>query len=71
MPVLWFPIVINILSAIHMEAKLKEYRALRRRKELLDSAKDKIVKSKDKFINFIIPKIFRDMARKEEEVLLV
>lgn len=54
-----------------MEAKLKEYRALRRRKELLDSAKDKIVKSKDKFINFIIPKIFRDMARKEEEVLLV
>ncbi|OWR44751.1 hypothetical protein KGM_202690 [Danaus plexippus plexippus] len=54
-----------------MEAKLKEYRALRRRKELLDSAKDKIVKSKDKFINFIIPKIFRDMARKEEEVLLM
>lgn len=55
-----------------MEAKLKEYRALRRRKELIDNAKDKIEKSKEKIVNFLVPKIFRDMGNQnEEEVLLM
>lgn len=56
-----------------MEQKLKEYRALRRRKELIDNAKDKIEKSKEKIVRFFIPKSFREMGhdREEEEVLLV
>lgn len=53
-----------------MEAKLKEYRALRRRKELIDNAKEKLEKTKDKLVNFLVPKVFNDMT-KEEEVLLV
>ncbi|XP_059047765.1 uncharacterized protein LOC131847727 [Achroia grisella] len=56
-----------------MEAKLKEYRALRRRKELIDNAKDKFERSKEKLINFLVPKIFGDMDREknEDEVLLM
>lgn len=55
-----------------MEAKLKEYRALRRRKQLIDNTKEKIAKSKEKLINLLVPKIFRDMGNvKEEEVLLM
>lgn len=56
-----------------MEAKLKEYRALRRRKELLDSTKDKIEKTKQKVVNFLVPDILRNMSpeKQEEEVLLV
>lgn len=53
-----------------MEAKLKEYRALRRRKELIDNAKEKLEKTKDKLVNFLVPNVFNDMT-KEEEVLLV
>ncbi|XP_045776304.1 uncharacterized protein LOC123874825 [Maniola jurtina] len=56
-----------------MEAKLREYRALRRRKELIDNAKEQLEKSKEKFFNFLVPKIFNDMEkdRSEEEVLLL
>ncbi|XP_023938811.1 SAYSvFN domain-containing protein 1 [Bicyclus anynana] len=55
-----------------MEAKLREYRALRRRKELLNSAKEKLEKSKEKLINLFVPNIFRNMERdKNEEVLLL
>lgn len=56
-----------------MEAKLKEYRALRRRKELVENTKEKIRKSKDKIVNFLIPQVFLDMTkdRSEEEVLLI
>lgn len=58
-----------------MEAKLKEYRAIRRRKEIINNVKEKLEKSKQKIVNFIIPETFRNMEnkgyRKEEEVLLV
>ncbi|XP_026760702.1 uncharacterized protein LOC113519723 [Galleria mellonella] len=56
-----------------MEAKLKEYRALRRRKELIDNAKDKLERSKEKIVNFLVPKIFTNMdkEKKEDEVVLM
>ncbi|XP_013192132.2 SAYSvFN domain-containing protein 1 [Amyelois transitella] len=56
-----------------MEAKLKEYRALRRRKELIENAKEKLEKSKEKIVNLLIPKVLRDMDkdRKEDEVVLI
>lgn len=56
-----------------MEAKLKEYRALRRRKELIDNAKEKLEKTKDRLVNFLVPNIFNDMTKEknEDEVLLV
>lgn len=58
-----------------MEAKLKEYRAIRRRKEIINNVKEKLEKSKQKIVNFIIPETFRNMEnkgyRKDEEVLLV
>lgn len=55
-----------------MEAKLREYRALRRRKELIENAKQKIEESKEKLVNFLVPKIIRDMGKvNEDEVLLV
>ncbi|XP_022817659.1 SAYSvFN domain-containing protein 1 [Spodoptera litura] len=55
-----------------MEAKLKEYRALRRRKELIENAKQKIEESKEKLVNFLVPKIIRDMGKvHEDEVLLM
>lgn len=55
-----------------MEAKLREYRALRRRKELIENAKQKIEESKEKLVNFLVPKIIRDMGKvHEDEVLLV
>lgn len=56
-----------------MEAKLKEYRALRKRKETLECTEEKIEKPKEKLANFLIPKIFRKMnkIKQEEEVLLV
>ncbi|KOB62104.1 hypothetical protein OBRU01_25458, partial [Operophtera brumata] len=55
-----------------MEAKLREYRAVRRRKELIDNAKEKLEKTKDKLVNFLVPTIFKDMDKdkNEEEVLL-
>lgn len=57
-----------------MEAKLKEYRALRQRKDILDTTEKETEKPKEKLTNFLIPKIFRNMNNKrkhEEEVLLV
>lgn len=55
-----------------MEAKLREYRALRRRKELIDNAKETLEKSKEKLLNFLVPNVFSDMANeKSDEVLLV
>lgn len=55
-----------------MEAKLREYRALRRRRELIDNAKDKIEQSKNKFVEFITPKFLKEMDNaKDDEVLLV
>ncbi|XP_047536798.1 SAYSvFN domain-containing protein 1 [Vanessa atalanta] len=58
-----------------MESKLKEYRAIRRRRELIDSAKEKLENSKRKIVNFLIPETFRNMdkndQRNEEEVLLL
>ncbi|XP_075982698.1 SAYSVFN motif domain containing 1 [Anticarsia gemmatalis] len=54
-----------------MEAKLKEYRSLRRRKEFIDNTKDKIEKSKEKIVNFLVPKIFRNMGKQQEEEVLL
>lgn len=55
-----------------MEAKLREYRALRRRKEIINNAKEKFDESKQKLVNFLTPKFLTDMGKeKEEEVLLV
>lgn len=55
-----------------MEAKLKEYRALRRRKEIIEKTKEKFEKSKLAVFDFLTPKIFKDMGKdKTEEVLLV
>ncbi|CAH2045007.1 unnamed protein product, partial [Iphiclides podalirius] len=50
-----------------MEAKLKEYRALRRRKEMIDNAKAKLEESKEKIINFLVPKSFTNMAQDQGE----
>lgn len=49
-----------------IEEKLKEYRALRRRKELIE----KLEETKEKVVKFLTPKIFANMG-KDEEVLLV
>lgn len=56
-----------------MEAKLKEYRALRRRKQLINEAKEKLEAGKNKIVDLLVPKVFTDMGkeRDEEEVLLV
>ncbi|CAH2094755.1 unnamed protein product [Euphydryas editha] len=58
-----------------MEAKLKEYRAIRRRKEIINNVKEKLEQSKQKVIKFLIPETFRNMERnkyrKEDEVLLL
>lgn len=55
-----------------MEAKLKEYRALRNRREFINNTKEKLEESKKKIANFLVPKFFREMRKeKEEEVLLV
>lgn len=55
-----------------MDTKLKEYRALRRRKELIEKTKEKLNQSKQSLINLLVPRIFRDMgAENSEEVLLV
>ncbi|XP_047994111.1 SAYSvFN domain-containing protein 1 [Leguminivora glycinivorella] len=55
-----------------MEAKLKEYRALRRRKELIENAKNKLEQSKNKFVDFITPNFFKEMEKaKDDEVLLI
>ncbi|KAG6455272.1 hypothetical protein O3G_MSEX009126 [Manduca sexta] len=56
-----------------MEAKLQEYRRLRRRKELIERTKAKLASSKEKLINFLVPSVFRDMGveRNEDEVLLM
>lgn len=53
-----------------MEAKLKEYRALRRRQQFIDNVKQNLESTKEKFINFLVPKPV-EMDRKEEEVVLV
>ncbi|KAM3960513.1 SAYSVFN motif domain containing 1 [Aphomia sociella] len=54
-----------------MEAKLKEYRALRRRKELIDNTKEKIEKSKQTLIKFLIPKIFTNMEKEKKDDVVV
>lgn len=53
-----------------MEAKLKEYRALRRRQQFIDNIKQKLDNSKEKLINFLVPTSV-EMDKKEEEVILV
>ncbi|VVD00982.1 unnamed protein product [Leptidea sinapis] len=52
-----------------MEAKLREYRALRRRKELIENVKQKLEKAKDKFVDFLLPET--NMDRKEDEIVLL
>ncbi|CAH0594368.1 unnamed protein product [Chrysodeixis includens] len=55
-----------------MEAKLKEYRALRRRKELIESTKEALQQTKEKVVDFIVPKIIQNMGKiREEEILLI
>lgn len=56
-----------------MEAKLREYRALKRRKELIDNAKETLENTKQKLTSLLVPKIFTDMHKEksEDEVLLV
>ncbi|CAG9789444.1 unnamed protein product [Diatraea saccharalis] len=55
-----------------MEAKLREYRALRRRQQFIENAKEKIRESKEKLVKLITPKFFTEMSKeKEEEVLLM
>ncbi|XP_026743080.1 SAYSvFN domain-containing protein 1 [Trichoplusia ni] len=55
-----------------MEAKLKEYRALRRRKELIENTKEALQQTKDKVVDFIVPKIIQNMGKiREEEILLI
>lgn len=53
-----------------VEEKLKQYRALRRRKEIYENTKAKIEETKSKVIKFLTPNIFSNMG-KDEEVLLV
>ncbi|CAF4867795.1 unnamed protein product [Pieris macdunnoughi] len=53
-----------------IEAKLKEYRALRKRQQFIDNIKQKLDNSKDKLINFLVPKSV-EMDKKEEEVILL
>ncbi|KAJ0173522.1 hypothetical protein K1T71_010671 [Dendrolimus kikuchii] len=55
-----------------MEAKLKEYRALRRRNQLIEEAKEKLNETKEKLEDFLTPKVFTDMGNEnDEEVLLM
>lgn len=56
-----------------MEAKLREYRARRRRQELVENTKEKLEVTKNKFANVFLPKLFNkmDKEKKDEEVLLV
>ncbi|CAG4988184.1 unnamed protein product [Parnassius apollo] len=54
-----------------MEAKLKEYRALRRRKELIENAKATLEKSKEKIVNFLVPNFFTEMDKEKQEDELV
>lgn len=65
-----YRLVGTYLSVARMEAKLKEYRALRRRREIIDTAKEKLENTKEKIKKFFVPKPL-NMDRKEEEVLLV
>ncbi|RVE53930.1 hypothetical protein evm_001333 [Chilo suppressalis] len=55
-----------------MEAKLREYRSLRRRQQIIDNAKEKIQESKEKLVKFLTPSFINEMGKeKEEEVLLM
>lgn len=56
-----------------MEAKLREYRARRRRQELVENTKEKLEVTKKKFAGVFLPKFFNkmDKEKKDEEVLLV
>lgn len=55
-----------------MEAKLREYRAQRRRKEFIESTKETLEHTKEKVVNFLVPNIFKmDKEKNEDEVLLV
>lgn len=56
-----------------MEAKLREYRARRRRQELVENTKEKLETTKKKFAEVLLPKFFNKMNKdkKEEEVFLV
>ncbi|XP_022121392.2 uncharacterized protein LOC110997513 [Pieris rapae] len=53
-----------------IEAKLKEYRALRKRQQFIDNIKQKLDNSKDKLINFLVSKSV-EMDKKQEEVILL
>ncbi|XP_063831238.1 SAYSvFN domain-containing protein 1 [Ostrinia nubilalis] len=55
-----------------MEEKLKEYRALRRRKQLINEAKEKLEAGRQKIVDMLVPNAFKDMGKeKEEEALLM
>lgn len=56
-----------------MEAKLREYRALRRRQELVENTKEKLEATKNKIADILLPKLFHkmDKEKKDEEVFLV
>ncbi|CAG9128313.1 hypothetical protein JYU34_018537 [Plutella xylostella] len=56
-----------------MEAKLKEYRALRRRKELIENTKEKLARTKEKVVTLLTPSFMKNMEKHEndDEVLLI
>lgn len=56
-----------------MEAKLREYRARRRRQELVENTKEKLEVTKKKITDILVPKLFNNMGKenKDEEVVLV
>lgn len=56
-----------------MEAKLREYRARRRRQELIENTKEKFEATKSKFADVLLPKLFNkmDKEKKDEELYLV
>lgn len=56
-----------------MEAKLREYRARRRRQELVENTIEKLEVTKKKLTDVLLPKLFNKMnkEKKDEEVFLV
>lgn len=56
-----------------MEAKLREYRARRRRQELVENTIEKLEVTKKKLTDVLLPKLFNkmDKEKKDEEVFLV
>ncbi|XP_026333293.1 SAYSvFN domain-containing protein 1 [Hyposmocoma kahamanoa] len=56
-----------------MEAKLREYRARRRRQELVENTKEKLETTKKTLADILLPKLFNKMnkEKKDEEVYLL